>query len=77
MDHGHGLVDRILLATPLAFRPTLTEMETASDQIATEVVSDFCELFLNINEIEDNVEFAFDDQGKEFLRDTMDQFWMK
>ena len=74
MDHGHGLVDRIRLATPLAFRPTLTEMETASDQIATEVVSDFCELFLNINEIEDNVEFAFDDQGKEFLRDTMDQF---
>lgn len=66
MDHGHGLVDRILLATPLAFRPTLTEMETASDQIATEVVSDFCEVFFNINEIEDNVEFAFDDQGKEF-----------
>ena len=74
MDHGHGLVDRILLATPLAFRPTLTEMETASDQIATEVVSDFNELFLNINDIEDNVEFAFDDQGKEFLRETMDQF---
>ena len=24
MDQGHGLVDRILLATPLAFRPTLT-----------------------------------------------------
>ena len=74
MDHGHDLVDRILLATPLAFRPTLTEMETASDQIATEVVSDFNELFLNINDIEDNVEFAFDDQGKEFLRETMDQF---
>ena len=56
MDHGHGLVDRILLATPLAFRPTLTEMETASEQLTTEVISDFCELFLNINEIEDNVE---------------------
>lgn len=74
MDHGHGLVDRILLATPLAFRPTLTEMEAASEQITTEVVSDFRELFLNISIIEDNVEFAFDDQGKEFLRDTMDQF---
>ena len=74
MDHGHGLVDRILLATPLAFRPTLTEMEAASEQITTEVVSDFRELFLNISVIEDNVEFAFDDQGKEFLRDTMDQF---
>ena len=74
MDHSHRLVDRILLATPLAFRPTLTEMETAGEQITTEVNSDFCELFLNINEIEDNVEFAFDDQGKEFLRETMDQF---
>ena len=74
MDHGHGLVDRILLATPLAFRPTLTEMEAASEQITTEVVNDFRELFLNISEIEDNVEFTFDDQGKEFLRDTMDQF---
>ena len=32
MDQGHGLVDRILLATPIAFRPTLTEMEAATDQ---------------------------------------------
>lgn len=45
MDQGHGLVDRILLATPLAFRPTLTEMEAAADQLSTEVVSDFSELF--------------------------------
>ena len=22
MDHGHGLVDRMLIATPLAYRPT-------------------------------------------------------
>ena len=74
MDHGHGLVDIILLATPLAFRPTLTEMEAATDQITTEVVSDFRELFLNISEIEENVEFTFEDEGKEFLRETMDQF---
>lgn len=45
MDQGHGLVDRILVATPLAFRPTLTKMETATDQLYTEVVSDFSELF--------------------------------
>lgn len=74
MDHGHGLVDIILLATPLAFRPTLTEMEAATDQITTEVVSDFRELFLNISEIEENVEFTFEDEGKEFLRETMDKF---
>ena len=38
MDHGHGLVDRMLIATPLAYRPTLSEMETAGDQLSTEVV---------------------------------------
>ena len=32
MDQGHGLVDRILLATPIAFRPSLTEMDAATDQ---------------------------------------------
>ena len=55
MDQGHGLVDRILLATPLAFRPTLTEMEAATDQLSTEVVSDFSELFENINGIDESV----------------------
>ena len=74
MDQGHGLVDRILLATPLAFRPTLTEMEAAKDQLTTEVVSDFLELFQNINEIDENTKFTFDDEGKELLRETMDQF---
>ena len=74
MDQGHGLVDRILLATPLALRPTLTEMEAATDQLSTEVVSEFSELFENINKIEQNVEFVFDGEGKELLREKMDQF---
>ena len=71
---GHGLVDRILLATPLAFLPTLTEMEAATDQLSTEVVSDFSELFENINGIDENVEFTFAHEGKELLREKMDQF---
>lgn len=74
MDQGHGLVDRILLATPLAFRPTLTEMEEASAQLSTEVVSDFCELFRNIDAIDDNTEFVFDSEGKQLLREKMDHF---
>ena len=74
MDQGHGLVDRILLATPLAFRPTLTEMEAATDQLSTEVVSDFSELFENINGIDKSIEFVFDDEGKELLREKMDEF---
>ena len=74
MDQGHGLVDRILLATPLAFRPTLIEMEAATDYLSTEVVSDFSEMFENINGIDENVEFVFDEGGKELLREKMDEF---
>lgn len=29
IDHGHGLIDKIVFATPLAFKPTLSEMEAA------------------------------------------------
>jgi len=39
MDHGHGLIDRILFATPLAFRPTLSEMEAAKTDLPTEAIS--------------------------------------
>ena len=74
MNQGHGLVDRILLATPLALCPTLTQMENATDQLSTEVVSDYTELFKNINGVDENVEFVFDDEGKELLREKMDQF---
>ena len=74
MDQGHGLVDRILLAIPLAFRPTLSEMETVNDHLATEVVSDFQGLFQNINDIEENTEFAFDEEGRLLLREKMDHF---
>ena len=74
MDQGHGLVDRILPATPLASRPTLTEIEAATDQLYNKVVSDFSELLENINGIDKNVEFAFNHEGEELLREKMDQF---
>ena len=48
MDHGHGLVDRMLIATPLAYRPTLSEMEKATQQLST--VEDFAEYFQNVSE---------------------------
>ena len=51
MDQGHGLVDRMLFAIPLAFRPTLMEMETAKDHLSTEVVEDFQQLFQNIHRV--------------------------
>ena len=49
-------------------------MENATDQLSTEVVSNYTELFKNINGVDENVEFIFDDEGKELLREKMDQF---
>ena len=74
MDQGHGLVDRILFALPLAFRPTVSEMEAANDHLDTELVTDFQELYQNIHDIEENTEFAFDEEGRLLLREKMDHF---
>lgn len=49
MDQGHGLVDRILFATPLEYRPTLSEIEEAKRVLFTEVGDDFQQLFETIN----------------------------
>ena len=53
-----------MLTDPLAFRPTLTEMKAATDQLSNEVVSDFSELFENINGIDENVEFVLHRLGE-------------
>lgn len=74
MDYGHGLVDRMLFATPLAFRPTLTEMESATRQLSTEVVDDFNECFKNINETSLQLRFHFSEQAQQLLRENTDQF---
>ncbi len=69
IDQGHGLVDGILFATPLAYRPTLTEMEAAKGQISTEVVEDFQQLFENIQNCA-QMEFSFDDDACLLFRET-------
>ena len=73
MDQGHGLIDRMLIATPLALRPTLTEMESAKQQLETEVVEDFAEYFKNITETSLQ-RFHFSDEAQQHLRDNTDQF---
>ncbi|XP_078374446.1 uncharacterized protein LOC144657989 [Oculina patagonica] len=73
MDHGHGLVDRFLLAFPLAFRPTLTEMETATNYLETEVVDDFQECFKNVYD-HGQLHFTFDEDAQQLLRHNIDQF---
>ena len=75
MDQGHGLIDRILIATPLIFRPTLTEMEAVKGFLTTEVVNDFEEYFNTIHGLsEQQVQFSFCDDAKQALHGTMDQF---
>ncbi|KAK3701241.1 hypothetical protein QZH41_003203 [Actinostola sp. cb2023] len=74
MDQGHGLIDRFLIATPLAFRPTMSEMETTQEKLTTEVVSDFDEFFLRVSSLDENTVYSFDSNGKRLLRETMDIF---
>ena len=74
MDQGHGLIDRMLIATPLALRPTLTEMESAKHQLETEVVEDFAECLKNITETSRQIQLHFSDDGQQLLRDNTDQF---
>ena len=74
MDHGHGLVDRMLIATPLAYRLTLSEMETMADQLSREVVDNFEEYFANINNTVGHLHFTFAEHAKLLLRETIDDF---
>lgn len=74
MDHGHGLVDRMLIATPLAYRPTLSEMENATEQLSTEVVEDFAEYFQNVSETAEHIQFTLTEDAKFMYRETIDQF---
>ena len=75
MDHGHGLVDRMLIATPLAYRPTLSEMESATEQLSTEVVDDFAEYSVqNVRPTAEHIHFTLFEDAKFMYRETIDQF---
>ena len=74
MDHGHGLVGRMLVATPLALRPTLTAMEAAKANLQLEVVDDFEELFQRVSSIKEDTLYKFDATAIQALRATMEDF---
>ncbi|KXJ26071.1 hypothetical protein AC249_AIPGENE6482 [Exaiptasia diaphana] len=74
MDHGHGLVDRFLVTTPLALRPTLTEIEQANEYIKTEPIDSFLQYFQAVDNIDYNMTYAFNDDANALLRDCMNQF---
>ena len=74
MDHGHGLVDRMLFTIPLALGPTLTQMESATQQLSTEVVEDFNKCFENITKTSLQLRFYFSEGAQAILRENTDQF---
>ena len=49
-------------------------METAADQLSTEVVDTFEEYFANVNETVDQLHFTFAEDAKLLLRETIDYF---
>jgi len=69
MDQGHGLVDRLLIASPMALRPTLTQIEEAKACLETEIVQDFDTVFARMDDIDEKVF-----NGKVIMRETMDTF---
>ena len=74
MDHGHCLVDQFLFAITLAFRPTLTEMETATNHLSTEVMEDFNESFKNIHD-NGQLQFTFGPNAQQLHRCQVSRFW--
>lgn len=68
MDHTHGVIDRILITTPLAFRLTLTEIEGAKEKLETDVDEDFTECFENISDTSLQLRFHFSDKVQQLLR---------
>ena len=73
MDHGHGFVDRFLIATPHTQRTTLTEIDQAKANLNTEVIDDYDEIFERIHRCGVR-EFHFDAAGNAYLCDLVDQF---
>lgn len=53
------------------------EMEAAKAQLSTEVISNFHELFQNINNIHHNTQYTFEDDAAALLQETIDQFVAK
>ena len=62
-----------MFAIPLAFRPTLTEMETAANHLSTEVIEHFRETFKNIHD-NGQLQFTIKPNAQQLLRDNIDHF---
>lgn len=69
MDHGHGLIDRFLIAVPLALRPTPEQQSEAKSYLQTEPIDNFEDIFLAIHDMhQDNQRtYTFDEDARRLL----------
>ena len=76
MDNGQGLVDRFLVAVPLALCPTSAEVETARAYLSTEPDDAIKQTFQYISDCQQNqtTPYTFDEDAKQLLKSLKDTF---
>ena len=76
MDKGQGLVDRFLVAVPLALCPTSAEVETAMAYLSTEPDDAIKQTFQYISDCQQNQTtlYTFDEDAKQLLKSLKDTF---
>jgi hypothetical protein len=76
MDNGQGLVDRFLVAVPLALCPTSAEVETDRAYLSTEPDDAIKQTFQSISDCQQNqtTPYTFDEDAKQLLKLLKDTF---
>ena len=76
MDQGHGLLDRFLVAIPLALRPTPEQLDQACGHINEMALSDFKPLFDSIFDAHTNIVrvYQLDDETAQIHWDLQRDF---
>ncbi len=77
MDHGQGLVDRFLIAVPLALCPTSAEVEEAQEYISTEpdnAIQNLFEIIQSQQQSQEPFPYTFQEDAKALLKSQKDLF---
>ena len=76
MDNGQGLVDRFLVAVPLALCPTSAEVQTAHEHLSTEPDDTIKQTFQYSSDSQQNqtTPYTFDEDAKQLLKSQKDRF---
>jgi hypothetical protein len=76
MDQGQGLIDRFLVAVPLALCPSSAEVEAAREYLSTEPEDAIEQLFGHINDCQQHQteSYSFDEEAQQLLKTKKDAF---